>query len=135
MTTGDFISALFYRVDEAMKNIPKHPLASLWPSEIVTLGVLFALKGVGNRAFYRWLHRAGIPCFPRCLSGHACFASWPPTGRGGTSFWRGRRSWASLIATALNCSTPCAKGAVPDTLAAKGSPLSAGVSGGNSVSS
>jgi hypothetical protein len=64
MTTEDFISELFYRVDEAMKNIPKHPLASLWPSEIVTLGVLFALKGVGNRAFYRWLHRDWHPLFP-----------------------------------------------------------------------
>ena len=61
MTTADFISELFYRVDEAMKNIPKHPLASLWPSETVTLGILFALKGVGNRAFSRWLRR-DCPC-------------------------------------------------------------------------
>ena len=44
MTTEDFISELFYRVDEAMKDIPKHPLANLWPSEIVTLGILFALE-------------------------------------------------------------------------------------------
>jgi hypothetical protein len=51
MTTEEFISELFYRVDEAMKALPKHPLASLWPSEVVTLGVLFALKGVANRAF------------------------------------------------------------------------------------
>ena len=48
MTTEDFISELFYRIDEAMKDIPKHALARLWPSEVVTLGVLFALKGVGN---------------------------------------------------------------------------------------
>src|SRR3954464_15151636 len=53
MTTEDFISELFYRVDEIMKDVAKHPQASLWPSEVVTLGVLFALKGVGNRAFYR----------------------------------------------------------------------------------
>ena len=64
MTTEDFISELFYRVDEAMKNIPKHPLASLWPSETVTLGILFALKGVENRAFYRWLSRDWRPLFP-----------------------------------------------------------------------
>jgi hypothetical protein len=64
MTTEDFISELFYRIDEAMKDIPKHPLASLWPSEIVTLGVLFALKGVGPRAFYRWLSRDWRPLFP-----------------------------------------------------------------------
>ena len=64
MTTEDFISELFYRVDEARKNIPKHPLASLWPSETVTLGILFALKGVGNRAFSRWLSRDWRPLFP-----------------------------------------------------------------------
>jgi hypothetical protein len=64
MTTEDFIGELFYRVDEAMKSMSKHPLANLWPSEIVTLGVLFAPKGSGNRAFYRWLSRDGRPLFP-----------------------------------------------------------------------
>ena len=51
MTTEDFISELFYRVEEALTAVPKHPQASLWPSEVVTLGVLFALKGVGTRPF------------------------------------------------------------------------------------
>src|SRR5215813_11457070 len=64
MTTEDFISVLFYRIDEAMKSLSKHPLASLWPSEVVTLGVLFALKGVGNRAFYRWVSRNWRGLFP-----------------------------------------------------------------------
>lgn len=64
MTTEDFISELFYRIDDAMKDMPKQPLASLWPSEVVTLGVLFALKGVGTRAFYRWLSREWRPLFP-----------------------------------------------------------------------
>jgi len=64
MTTEDFISELFYRVDEAMKENPKHPLSHWWPSEIVTVGMLFALKGVGNRAFYRWLTRDWRPLFP-----------------------------------------------------------------------
>lgn len=64
MTTEDFISELFYRIDEAMTDIPKHPLATLWPSEIVTLGILFALKGVGTRAFYRWLSRDWRKLFP-----------------------------------------------------------------------
>ncbi len=54
MTTEDFISELFYRVDEAMKAVSKHPQASLWPSAVVTLGGLFALKGGSTRAFYRW---------------------------------------------------------------------------------
>jgi hypothetical protein len=64
-TTIEFITALFYEVDEQMGAIPKHPEAHLWPSEVVTLGLLHALKGVGNRAFYRWLMRDYRPLFPR----------------------------------------------------------------------
>jgi hypothetical protein len=64
MTTEDFISELFYRVDESLKDVPTHPQASLWPSEIVTLGLLFALKGAGNRAFYRWVSRDWRGLFP-----------------------------------------------------------------------
>ena len=54
-TTVEFITALFCQVDEQIGAIPKHPEALLWPSEVVTLGLLHALKGVGNRPFYRWL--------------------------------------------------------------------------------
>src|SRR5690349_18460153 len=64
MTTEDFISELFYRVDAMMSDVPKHPLSPLWPSEIVTVGILFALKGVGTRAFYRWLTRDWRRLFP-----------------------------------------------------------------------
>ena len=65
MTTEDFIIELFIRIDEAMKGVRKHSQASLYPSEIVTLGILFSLKGVGNRAFYRWLKRAWLVWFPK----------------------------------------------------------------------
>ncbi len=65
MTTVDFITALFYEVDEQMGAIPKHPEAHLWPSEVVTLGLLHALKGGGNRVFYHWLTRDYRVLFPR----------------------------------------------------------------------
>ncbi len=65
MTTIDFITDLFCRIDDRMKALSKHPQATLWPSEVVTLGVLHALKGVGNRAFYRWLTRDYQPLFPQ----------------------------------------------------------------------
>src|SRR2546427_201280 len=55
MTTWDFIIVLFYHIDQQMHDMPKHPEAQLWSSEVVTLGLLHALKGVGNRPFYRWL--------------------------------------------------------------------------------
>jgi len=64
MTTADCIIALFYRVDTHLQDIPKRPHATLWPSEVVTLGLLHALKGMGNRAFYRWLARDYRPLFP-----------------------------------------------------------------------
>jgi hypothetical protein len=57
MTPIDFITELCCRVDDQMRGVGKHAQAVLWPSEIVTLGLLHALKGVGHRAFYRWRTR------------------------------------------------------------------------------
>ena len=42
-TTIEFITALFYEVDEQLGAISTHPEAHLWPSEVVTLGLLHAL--------------------------------------------------------------------------------------------
>lgn len=65
MTTENFIIELFCRVDDALPGAKKHSQACLYPSEVVTLALLFALKGVGNRAFYRWLHRDYGHLFPQ----------------------------------------------------------------------
>ena len=65
MPTEDFSIELFCRVDDAMQDVKKHRQALLYPSEIVTLAILFALKGVGNRAFYRRLTRDWRHLFPR----------------------------------------------------------------------
>ena len=54
-----------HHVDEQLHDLSKHPEAHLWLSEIVTLGLLHALKGAGNRAFHRWLTRDYRPLFPR----------------------------------------------------------------------
>ena len=52
MTIEDFIIELFCRVDDKLsqrgKN-RKHSQAKLYPSEVVTIAMLFALKGVSNR--------------------------------------------------------------------------------------
>ncbi len=67
MSTDDFIIALFLRVDSVIGDLPKHPHAQLHPSEVVTLGLLFALKGGRPRAFYRWLtknYRHWFPTLP-----------------------------------------------------------------------
>ena len=65
MTTPDFIIALLYAVDQEMLEVPKHPEAKLSPSEVVTLALLFAIKGGGRRAFSRWLTRDYLPLFPQ----------------------------------------------------------------------
>lgn len=68
MTTVDFITELFARVDDELneqRRNRKHRQAKLYPSEVITLALLFALKGVGNRPFYRWLERDYKPLFPR----------------------------------------------------------------------
>jgi hypothetical protein len=65
--TVELITALFSEVDEQRHAIPTHPETHLWPSEVVTLGLVHALKGVGNRPFSRWVtrdSRALFPCLP-----------------------------------------------------------------------
>src|SRR5258708_23908507 len=64
-TTIEFITALFCQVDDQLAGLPKHPEAHLWPSEVVTLGLLHALKGGWNRAFYRRPPRGYAPLFSR----------------------------------------------------------------------
>jgi len=57
MTTEDIILHIFYLVATSLPAIPRHSQAKLYPSELVTVGILFALKGGHFRAFYRWLQR------------------------------------------------------------------------------
>ena len=60
-----FYYCTVYAVDQEMLEIPKRPDAKLSPSEVVTLALLFAIKGGGMRAFYRWLTRDYCPCSRR----------------------------------------------------------------------
>lgn len=82
MSTDDCIVALFIRVDTLMREVPKDPRAHLYPSEIVTLALLVALKGVGPRAFYRWLSRnyhnwfSALPERTRLFRLFAAHADW-----------------------------------------------------------
>lgn len=65
MTAAEFTLTLFCRVDDALKDVCGHPLAHLHPSEVVTLGLLYALRGGTGRAFYRWLKKELGSLFPR----------------------------------------------------------------------
>src|SRR5215207_2257687 len=67
MTTEEIIIHIFCAVDDGLGCVTKERNARLYPSEVVTIGLLFALKGGRFRAFYRWLKRdydglfAGLP--------------------------------------------------------------------------
>ncbi len=57
MTTDDIALHMFCLVDDRLPNIPKHPQATLYPSEVVTIGILFARNGGFVRACSRWRNR------------------------------------------------------------------------------
>ncbi len=65
MTQENFIIELFCRVDDMLPKTREHIQAKLSRSELVTLGLLMALKGTSQRAFYRWLKQNWIDLFPR----------------------------------------------------------------------
>lgn len=65
MTMEDFITELFCRIDDALQDVPKHSQANLYPSEVVTIAMLFTLKGGHGRAFYRWMSKNWRSLFPK----------------------------------------------------------------------
>src|SRR5258705_933585 len=80
MPTDEIIIRLFCMVDEPFGLVNKRSDAQLDASEIVTIGLLFSLKGGRFRAFYRWLaanYRSFFPELPersrlqRLLRDHA----------------------------------------------------------------
>lgn len=65
MTQEHFIIELFCRVDDMLQpKTEEHRQAKLSESELITLGLLLALKGVSQRAFYRWLKQNWTTLFP-----------------------------------------------------------------------
>ena len=65
MPTDEIIIRLFCMVDDQLHDVNNRPDAHLHPSEVVTIGLLFALRGDGPRRFYRWLANNYRSWFPR----------------------------------------------------------------------
>jgi len=130
MTTVDFIIALFCEVDEHMPGIPKHPHATLWPSEVVTLGLLHALKGVGNRALYRWLMKDSRVFFPRLPERTRLFRLFM-THQDWTQVFLASPTILFLTRMGWHGFPPSAKGAVSGRSAGKACRTTAGLSVGN----
>ena len=82
MTTIEFITELFYRVDNALPDAQKHSQAHLFPSEVVTIAILFALKGVAIGRSIGGSFGTICPCFLSCLIGRGCFGCSTPINIG-----------------------------------------------------
>lgn len=65
MPTDELIIRLFCMVDDRLSDVKNRPDALLCPSEVVTIGLVFTLKGGHYRAFYRWLKANYCHFFPR----------------------------------------------------------------------
>jgi hypothetical protein len=65
MPTDEIIIRLFCMVDDQLGDVNKRSDAHLYASEIVTIGLLSALKGGRFRAFYRWLDKNYRALFPK----------------------------------------------------------------------
>jgi len=102
MTTLDFITALFYEVDEQLRAIPKHPEAHLWPSEVVSAATRncretargqWSVRPCCLRPPIRYVSPASV-CFallPRALCRPVCFLPRPAPWRRGRRRGRPRR--------------------------------------------
>ena len=75
MTTEDIIIHIFYKADDALGAVHKEILASLYPSEVVTIGMLFALKGDSSGRLIAGCAGTMTRCSAVCRSGRGCCAS------------------------------------------------------------
>ena len=64
VTQEHFITELFCRVDDMLLKTEEHFQAKLSISELITLGLLFALKGSSQHAFYRFARQNWLDLFP-----------------------------------------------------------------------
>ena len=65
MSTEEIIIRLFCMVDDIIGPVKKRSDAHLHDSEIVTIGLLFSLKGGRYRGFYCWLRANHLKLFPK----------------------------------------------------------------------
>jgi hypothetical protein len=65
MRTEDIIIRLFCMGDDKLAHVNKRKNANVYPSERVTIGILFTFKGVHYRALYRWLKGDWLHLFPQ----------------------------------------------------------------------
>ena len=111
-----------------------HPQARLSLSELVTSGVLHAIKNVKQRPFYHWLKDNYGDLFPKPLERTRLYrrletqSCWP-------GYFLAQPTILGIAdTTALNCAIRCAPGAISTRRAKRASPITAGSLGASSAS-
>ena len=85
MPTEGFIIELFYQVDAGLGTTTKHPQATLWPSEVVTLGLHSRGRSIApSTARCTTIDTTGFRASRIALG---CSASPSPIRHGRTVFW------------------------------------------------
>ena len=94
MITVEFITALFYEVDEQLRAIPKHPEAHLWPSEVRHLGALACPQRWGEPALLSLVDARLSTIVPPLARAHAALSSFEdPSGLDAGLLSRSDRAW------------------------------------------
>jgi hypothetical protein len=132
-TPSACITAFFCQVEDQRAGLPKHPEAHLWPRAVVTLGLLHALKGGGDRPCSRWLTRAARALFPPCPRGRGSVGLCRRLTPGRRASGPRRRCSAASPRMASSASSRGAKGAARSRVAAKASRTPAGWAGAPGV--
>ena len=87
MNSTDFSTELFCKLDDAITDATRHSQAILSVSEVVTIGILYAVKGVSQRAFYPWL-KDNYGCrSPNCRNAPAASAACIVNNTGQGASW------------------------------------------------
>jgi hypothetical protein len=72
MTTEDIIIHIFCHVDDAMLDARKEAHETLYPSEVVSIGILLALKGGSSGRFIAGSSGILMLCLGDCPTGRPC---------------------------------------------------------------
>ena len=104
--------------------------------ELVTIGVLHAIKNVKQRPFYHWLKDNYGHLFPKLPERTRLFRRLAIRLRrtGPATSWPSLPSWASPTATASDCAIQCAPDVISTNWAGRASPITVGSLGASSAS-
>jgi hypothetical protein len=131
MTTVACIVALYGQVDAHMHGLPNQPHATVWPSEVVTLGVRHALTGVGHRAFSRGLTRDPRAWFPRLPERPRRFRRFLTPQAGTAPFWASPTGLGVIATSGLEVIHPIREGRSPRPIGRTGLAKPRWLVGGN----